>query len=278
MLNSEMKPRVLVVDDDLDLLTSFKKWIERAGFEVDCASSKEKAFQRISERIYHAALIDIMLSDDHADRSGIVIADRLQSNGDGTALVILSGSSNLDVPIAFIDKQISKYIQKQRILDPSDYVDPIKQAVNNAKIQYYAGYEDLDAYLAGPSSVEMWEAGLLDHLGGETQIIEVIDLFAKLRANTMENLTPLVKSVEHVRAFSIDPADKGHVSDIFWSRRNGEAYEVHFFVEGSPFAENEHRLLKNDEGTVAMNSIGMFTSMVLQCKSHVRSDFDAMLR
>ena len=92
------RSRILIVEDHKDLLERYRAWLERADFDVDCSPGKEDALQKVAERIYDGALIDVMLTNSPRDRGGFEVIDAIAENEEGTALVILSGSSNVDVP------------------------------------------------------------------------------------------------------------------------------------------------------------------------------------
>ena len=47
MPKSGNKPRILVVDDDNDILLLLTKWLEPEGFEVSAVSSAELALTRL---------------------------------------------------------------------------------------------------------------------------------------------------------------------------------------------------------------------------------------
>jgi two-component system, OmpR family, phosphate regulon response regulator PhoB len=58
-----MRPRVLVVDDEPDIVRVLDFALRQAGFEVDCAADAATALQRVRERPPEAVLLDVMLPD-----------------------------------------------------------------------------------------------------------------------------------------------------------------------------------------------------------------------
>jgi len=57
-----MKKRILIVDDDADILTTYKKGLEESGlFEVDTFTDPEETLSNFKEGLYDFLIIDIRL-------------------------------------------------------------------------------------------------------------------------------------------------------------------------------------------------------------------------
>ena len=62
MKNKMMKKRILIVDDDADILTTYKKGLEESGlFEVDTFTYPEETLSNFKEGLYDFLIIDIRL-------------------------------------------------------------------------------------------------------------------------------------------------------------------------------------------------------------------------
>jgi len=57
------RKRILVVDDEKDILEILTEVLSTAGFEVDAALSAQEALERIRDTIYDAAILDFNLPD-----------------------------------------------------------------------------------------------------------------------------------------------------------------------------------------------------------------------
>ncbi|NIM01298.1 MAG: response regulator [Acidobacteria bacterium] len=57
------KKRILVVDDDPQIVDMLKTALERVGYEVDGAGTGRDALRAIHDRIYDAAILDFALPD-----------------------------------------------------------------------------------------------------------------------------------------------------------------------------------------------------------------------
>ena len=54
-------PRILLVDDDVNLLQMVKLMLERAGHEVETANNAAESIERAAETVPDLAIIDVMM-------------------------------------------------------------------------------------------------------------------------------------------------------------------------------------------------------------------------
>ncbi len=69
-----MKRRILLVDDDVAVLLTFKAVLEISGFDVDTAASAREGKSRIRSRDYHMIISDMRMESDVAGREVIQAA------------------------------------------------------------------------------------------------------------------------------------------------------------------------------------------------------------
>lgn len=58
-----MNKRILIVDDDEDLSFIISEMLENYGYQVSCAENGSKAFEMLSDNMYHLILLDINLPE-----------------------------------------------------------------------------------------------------------------------------------------------------------------------------------------------------------------------
>ncbi len=58
-----MNKSILIVDDEEDLSFIISEMLENYGYQVSCAENGSKAFEMLSDNIYHLILLDINLSE-----------------------------------------------------------------------------------------------------------------------------------------------------------------------------------------------------------------------
>ncbi len=69
-----MKRRILLVDDDVAVLLTFKAVLEISGFDVDTAASAREGKSRIRSREYHMIISDMRMESDISGREVIQAA------------------------------------------------------------------------------------------------------------------------------------------------------------------------------------------------------------
>tara|TARA_R110001592_G_scaffold175466_5_gene414696 strand:- start:18922 stop:19590 length:669 start_codon:yes stop_codon:yes gene_type:complete len=79
--------RLLLVEDDEDLLVSLRKDLERAGYAVDLANNGIEAEYLGKEAIYDAVILDLGLPQ----RSGLEVLNQWRGSGNRVPVIILTG-------------------------------------------------------------------------------------------------------------------------------------------------------------------------------------------
>ena len=81
------KPRVLVVDDDDEILAMLRRALTRHGFEVESAESAEGALALADTQPFDAALVDLVMPG----RDGRSLTDALRRQFPGMPIGLLTG-------------------------------------------------------------------------------------------------------------------------------------------------------------------------------------------
>ncbi len=90
-MNGEKK-RVLVVDDDPDILRVFKSILEKEGYEVETAETGSAALEKIKNEKFSVCLIDVRLPD--MDGTELLLK---MTNDFETFKIIVTGFSSNEV-------------------------------------------------------------------------------------------------------------------------------------------------------------------------------------
>ena len=77
--------RVLIIDDDKNILRFFTQILQKNGYIVDSAETGREALEKIRGQVYHAALIDIVLPD----ANGLDLLKNIPSQ---TQKIVMTGS------------------------------------------------------------------------------------------------------------------------------------------------------------------------------------------
>lgn len=82
--------RILLVDDDVDLLEQTKMLLLSHGYEVESAESSEEGFKKFLEYKPDAALIDLMMEEHD---SGFILSYKMRKDPHGKTMPIIMMTS-----------------------------------------------------------------------------------------------------------------------------------------------------------------------------------------
>jgi len=118
--------RILIVEDETNLLKQLKKLIIKEGFIVDIAENGKKALEKWENNIYDLVLLDLAMPK----MNGREVLNRIKSKQPLTQIVIISGQGGKDDLIDAINKHVYKYIEK--INEKEQLFNDIKMSVKSA--------------------------------------------------------------------------------------------------------------------------------------------------
>jgi len=98
-----MKPRILIVDDLKDILTTLSRYFAGYGFDVDCATEREEAEALIGINKYVMVITDLHLTPVRSN-DGLEIVRLLRHESPETKIIMLTAYANEEV-----EKEASRY-------------------------------------------------------------------------------------------------------------------------------------------------------------------------
>jgi DNA-binding response OmpR family regulator len=99
--------RIIIVEDDRDLLENMVKYLTISGYEVTGAASAREFYYHLSQQTYLLAILDIGLPD----QSGLVLAEYVRKNT-SMWIIILTARSTLDDKLAGLKCGADFYLVK----------------------------------------------------------------------------------------------------------------------------------------------------------------------
>ena len=121
--------RILLVDDDRDLVAGVKAFLEARGYEVDTANSGVEARERIAQRRPDLVVLDIMMD---YDTDGFNVAFKLRDEPETADIpvIIMSGfTKELDTkthvfePMMYREWPAAKFLEKPvKLADLADEI------------------------------------------------------------------------------------------------------------------------------------------------------------
>jgi two-component system, NtrC family, response regulator PilR len=104
----DQRARILVVDDNRELLESLVDLLRREGHEVTSATSGEEALALIEAHPFQLVLSDIAMPG----LDGLELLARVRSLRPGTLVVLISAHATFDVAFDGLRKGASGFIEK----------------------------------------------------------------------------------------------------------------------------------------------------------------------
>ncbi|HZY46437.1 MAG TPA: response regulator [Candidatus Bathyarchaeia archaeon] len=104
----EAKHRILLVDDDKAILTSFRDLLLPLGYDVDVAETGREALDKSDSKFYSLAIIDIKLPD----MEGTELLARLRKNYPKTRKVMITGYPTLENAVNSVNLRADAYLVK----------------------------------------------------------------------------------------------------------------------------------------------------------------------
>jgi DNA-binding NtrC family response regulator len=114
-------PRVLIVDDDENILKTVSTVLRDAGYTTDTAENGREAIQKTKVNFYNLALIDIRLPD----MEGIELLTALADTTPKMVKIIITGYPSLQNAVEAVNKGADGYIIKPANM--ADLLTKVKQ-------------------------------------------------------------------------------------------------------------------------------------------------------
>jgi len=115
-----LKPHILIIDDDHDVLTTIKDSLGDLDCIIESETNSSIALERIYNTAYDLVITDIMMPG----VSGVEIAEAIRNTGRDTLVIVVTGFASIETAIKSIQYGVYDYIQKP--------LTTIKHIVENA--------------------------------------------------------------------------------------------------------------------------------------------------
>ena len=120
-----MKKRILVVDDDEQILRTFMAILEKAGYLVDTANTVADAEKKLRQNRYDVALIDIKLPD--AEGTELLLTVPKASD---MVKIIVTGYSTVEYGEKSADYGADEFLVKP--VKPKELLEVINRLISEA--------------------------------------------------------------------------------------------------------------------------------------------------
>lgn len=110
-----MSKRILIVDDEESILFAVKRYLVRAGFDVDCARELEEAEALTTHVHYDVVIADLSLTA-HESTEGLEILRHIRQHRPRTRTILLTAHGSPRVEREALRRGCDAFLQKPRPL------------------------------------------------------------------------------------------------------------------------------------------------------------------
>ena len=126
------KKKILLVDDDPDLISAFEAILYNKGYEVITALSKNEGIDKLRKNDPDLAILDVMMDEEH---DGFDMAREIKKANPALPVIMLTGISDvtgINFRAAMADPSwlpADEYLDKP--VKPQELIDTIEELLNN---------------------------------------------------------------------------------------------------------------------------------------------------
>jgi sigma-B regulation protein RsbU (phosphoserine phosphatase) len=112
-VSCEMTPRILIADDQADLLDALKLLLKGQGIEYDAVTSPEAALRALESRAFDLVLMDLNYTGDTTSgREGIDLLARVQQLDRLLPVIVMTGWGSVDLAVEAMRRGVRDFVQK----------------------------------------------------------------------------------------------------------------------------------------------------------------------
>lgn len=102
------KYRILIVDDEEEIVFTLKKHIELEGYTVDAAYSGIEALNKVKNEKYHIVLTDIVMPE----MDGVELLKEIKRYDALAQVIMMTGYSTMDKTLSCLEYGANDYVLK----------------------------------------------------------------------------------------------------------------------------------------------------------------------
>ena len=125
---SDNMPRILIVDDDESTRTTLALVFGEKGYQTETAGTGQEALDKVRERFFNLALLDIKLPD----MSGLDLLARLREAHPDMATVMATAYASLETAVRALHEGASAYVTKPLRMD--EVLVTVRQALEKQRL------------------------------------------------------------------------------------------------------------------------------------------------
>ncbi len=125
-------PRILVADDQPDILQALRLLLVDAGYETDLVGSVGDVIDRVSAQPYDLLLMDLNYTrDTTSGREGLELLERVRAKDSALPVVVMTGWGSIDTAVEAMRRGARSFVQKP--WDDTTLVEVVQREVSEGQ-------------------------------------------------------------------------------------------------------------------------------------------------
>jgi sigma-B regulation protein RsbU (phosphoserine phosphatase) len=109
----DVQPRILIADDQPDLIDALRLLLKTEGMDIEAASSPEAALAAVRSRAFDLLLMDLNYTGDTTSgREGIDLLSRIQAHDATLPVIVMTGWGSVDLAVEAMRRGVRDFVQK----------------------------------------------------------------------------------------------------------------------------------------------------------------------
>ena len=134
MLACDVQPRILIADDQSDLLDALRLLLKGEGMAMEAVTSPEATLTAVASRQFDLLLMDLnYTSDTTSGREGIDLVARVQAVDRLLPIIVMTGWGSVDLAVAAMRRGVRDFVQKP--WDNSDLLRIVRAEVEDGRLR-----------------------------------------------------------------------------------------------------------------------------------------------
>jgi two-component system response regulator GlrR len=125
-----LMPKILIVDDDTNLLELLKMRLESANYEVVTTPKEEDALEAVKNHVFDLSIVDLQL----VHRDGISLMEEFHLISPDIPVIILTAYGSIENAVEAVKRGAYDYLTKP--FDPHELLFKIEKAFENQRLNY----------------------------------------------------------------------------------------------------------------------------------------------
>jgi len=128
--DADVMARILVADDQTDILQALRLLLDDAGFDTDLVTSTDSALERLSRQPYDLLLMDLNYSrDTTSGREGLDLLERVRRHDGTLPVVVMTGWGTIETAVEAMRRGARSFVQKP--WDDATLVDVVRREIED---------------------------------------------------------------------------------------------------------------------------------------------------